>query len=135
MTEPTMTPERWQQIRDLLEQALEVTPEQRSVLLNRACTADSALRHEVETLLASSAARSNFLASPPPRVALSLGANDWMVIGPEPHPRQSTSSSTCEARHLNATQTVSNRSSCWQVNERKRDFSPAMGSRRRKLQK
>ena len=61
-----MTPERWQQIREVLEQALSLAPEQRSALLDRACAADSDLRREVETLLGSSNdVRSGFLQSPP----------------------------------------------------------------------
>jgi eukaryotic-like serine/threonine-protein kinase len=70
-----MTPERWQQIRDVLEKALSLAPEQRSALLDRACASDSALRKEVETLLASSDdVRSSFLASAPmPRVTLAQG--------------------------------------------------------------
>ena len=59
-----MTPERWQQIRDVLEEALELEPEQRSAFLQRNCSSDPALRQEVETLLASSPnVRSNFLQS------------------------------------------------------------------------
>ena len=69
-----MTPERWQQIRDLLEQALELPPEERSALLHRACASDSDLRKEVETLLASSdGVCSSFLQAPPMRVGLSAG--------------------------------------------------------------
>lgn len=69
-----MTPERWQQIRDVLGQALSLAPEQRPAFLNRACASDSDLRKEVETLLASSDdVRSTFLESPPPRIALSAG--------------------------------------------------------------
>jgi serine/threonine protein kinase len=59
-----MTPERWQQIRDVLEKALELAPGERSVYLNQACLSDSSLRQEVETLLASSDdVRSSFLQS------------------------------------------------------------------------
>jgi eukaryotic-like serine/threonine-protein kinase len=69
-----MTPERWQQIRDVLEKALELAPGERSVYLNRVCSADASLRQEVETLLASSDdVRSSFLQAPPPRVTLSTG--------------------------------------------------------------
>ena len=49
-----MTPERWQQIRDVLAKALELAPGERSAFLNRACSSDQSLRQEVETLLASS---------------------------------------------------------------------------------
>ena len=59
-----MTPERWEQIRDLLEKALELAPEQRSAYLDGACSSDPALRKEVEDLLADSAdVPSSFLQS------------------------------------------------------------------------
>ena len=32
-----MTPERWQEIRDVLEKALELAPDERSAFLDRAC--------------------------------------------------------------------------------------------------
>src|SRR5580658_6495928 len=61
-----MTPERWQQIRDVLEDVQELEPAQRSAFLDRACLSDQSLRQEVEALLASSEdARSTFLQSPP----------------------------------------------------------------------
>jgi tetratricopeptide (TPR) repeat protein len=70
-----MTPERWQQIRDLLEKALELAPGERSAFLNRACSSDPSLRQEVETLLASSDdVRSTFLLQfSGPRVTLAAG--------------------------------------------------------------
>jgi len=46
-----MTPEHWQQVDKLLEQALEQDPEQRGSFLNKACKGDDALRWEVESLL------------------------------------------------------------------------------------
>jgi tetratricopeptide (TPR) repeat protein len=61
-----MTPERWQQIRDVLERALELKPHQRSVFLDTACLFDQSLRQEVEALLAASDdALSSFLQSAP----------------------------------------------------------------------
>jgi Tol biopolymer transport system component/tRNA A-37 threonylcarbamoyl transferase component Bud32 len=61
-----MTAERWQQICDLLEKALELVPQQRLALLDRICDADPSLRQEVEVLLASSDhVRSSFLQGPP----------------------------------------------------------------------
>jgi len=61
-----MTRERWQQVCDLLEQALELEPQQRLALLDRACGADPSLRKNVEVLLASSdRVRSSFLQGPP----------------------------------------------------------------------
>ena len=61
-----MTPERWQQIRDVLEEAQELEPAQRSAFLDRACLSDQSLRQEVEVLLSSGDdARSGFLQSAP----------------------------------------------------------------------
>ncbi|HEX8797918.1 MAG TPA: serine/threonine-protein kinase, partial [Terriglobales bacterium] len=61
-----MTRERWQQVCDLLEEALELAPQQRPALLDQACGADRSLRQEVEDLLASSDhVRSSFLQGPP----------------------------------------------------------------------
>jgi serine/threonine protein kinase len=69
-----MTPERWQQIRGLLEDALELAPEQRSAFLQRKCSSDPSLRQEVETLLASSPdVRSSFLQSTSLRLTLTSG--------------------------------------------------------------
>jgi len=69
-----MTPERWQQIRDVLAKALELAPGERSAFLKRACSSDQSLRQEVETLLASSDdVRSSFLQSATPRVTLTSG--------------------------------------------------------------
>lgn len=48
-----MTPERWQQIKELLYQALELPSDQRSAFLARSCSSDHALRHEVESILSS----------------------------------------------------------------------------------
>ena len=47
-----MTPESWRRVRDILEQALEVAPAQRTVFLERACAGDMALRSEVDALIA-----------------------------------------------------------------------------------
>ncbi len=49
----TMTPERWQQVRDVLERALELASAERPGFLDAACQSDPSLRQEVETLLAS----------------------------------------------------------------------------------
>jgi serine/threonine protein kinase/Tol biopolymer transport system component len=69
-----MTPERWQQIRDVLEKAFELAPGQRSAFLDGACLSDPSLRQEVETLLASSEdVRSSFLQSSALRVTITPG--------------------------------------------------------------
>ena len=71
-----MTPERWQQIHNVLEKALELAPGERSEFLNQACSSDQSLRREVETLLASrDDVRSSFLLQfSGLRVTLTAGA-------------------------------------------------------------
>ena len=67
-----MTSERWEQVKDLLHQAMQLAPEQRSRFLDEACSED-ALRAEVESLLlAGQGAGSSFLQSP----ALEGSGND-----------------------------------------------------------
>jgi len=69
-----MTPERWQQVKDVLQQALELKPEDRAAFLDQHCAADQSLRQEVETLLSSSdEARSSFLESASLHAALTPG--------------------------------------------------------------
>jgi serine/threonine protein kinase/tetratricopeptide (TPR) repeat protein len=49
-----MTPERWQQVKGVLHQALELAPNARSAFLASACSTDHSLRRDVESLLSSS---------------------------------------------------------------------------------
>jgi WD40 repeat protein/serine/threonine protein kinase len=57
-----VTDERWERVKDLLHQALQLTDDQRGRFLSEACLSDEPLRHEVESLLAADAeARSSFL--------------------------------------------------------------------------
>jgi eukaryotic-like serine/threonine-protein kinase len=60
-----MTPERWQQIKGVLYDALEVPPDRRSEFLAQACDEDDTLRREVESFLAlgDQDARTSFLES------------------------------------------------------------------------
>src|SRR5271169_6787137 len=46
-----MIPERWQQVKDLLQEALELPVQQQKSFLDRACEGDQSLQHEVESLL------------------------------------------------------------------------------------
>ena len=59
-----MTPERWQQIKAVLEEALERDPRERVSFLDKACAGDSDLRAEVEALLDSHARSGDFIESP-----------------------------------------------------------------------
>ena len=58
-----MTPERWQHIDRLLEQALEVSPERRSEFLDAACRGNPDLRRVVEKLLCAHERAGAFLGS------------------------------------------------------------------------
>jgi serine/threonine protein kinase len=61
-----MTPERWQQIRDLLHSAMELKPAERPAYLDRHCSEDPGLREQVnDLLLAEQEVRTDFLESPP----------------------------------------------------------------------
>ena len=60
-----MVPERWQQVKDLLQEALQVVPQQRKSFLDSACNGDQSLREEVESLLLEeSAGTDGILQSP-----------------------------------------------------------------------
>src|ERR1044071_9161193 len=59
-----MTPERWQQIKAVLEEALERDPLERESYLDEACAGDPNLRSEVEALLDSHARSGDFIESP-----------------------------------------------------------------------
>jgi len=60
-----MTGERWEQVKEVLDQAMHLLPEQRARFLDEACVSDPALRAEVESLLlADEGLRSSFLQSP-----------------------------------------------------------------------
>ncbi|HKN83481.1 MAG TPA: protein kinase, partial [Pyrinomonadaceae bacterium] len=75
-----MNPERWQQIKALLESALERDPPERNVFLDSACGGDAALRDEVEALIDSHDHAGAFIESPAYEVmAESLTANDVML--------------------------------------------------------
>ena len=60
-----MTPEQWQQVRDVLHDVVQVPANQRSAYLDVHCAGDPALRWEVEQLLAAeSDVPTSFLESP-----------------------------------------------------------------------
>jgi len=59
-----MTPERWKQIDDLAQSALERGPDERAGFLDEACAADEELRREVEAQIAYQQQASKFLEEP-----------------------------------------------------------------------
>ena len=48
-----MTPERWQQVKELFQSALEGESSQQAAFLDKACAGDASLRRQVEALIAS----------------------------------------------------------------------------------
>ena len=64
-----MSSERWERIKEILEQALRLAPEEREAYLESACEADADLRMEVESLIAAhEEAGSQFLGAAAPEV-------------------------------------------------------------------
>jgi serine/threonine protein kinase/tetratricopeptide (TPR) repeat protein len=61
-----MTIQRWEHVKELLHQAMQLAPENRTRFLDEACSSDAALRAEVESLLlADEGVRSSFMQSAP----------------------------------------------------------------------
>jgi serine/threonine protein kinase len=61
-----MTGDSWERVKEILHQAMQLVPEQRSEFLDEACVSDPALREEVESLLlADDGLHPGFLESPP----------------------------------------------------------------------
>jgi eukaryotic-like serine/threonine-protein kinase len=67
-----MTPERWKQVDQLLQDALDREPSDRVVFLSKACDGDDELRREVESLLGFHERAENLFESPPSEVAVDL---------------------------------------------------------------
>ncbi len=59
-----MTPERWQHIDKLLEEALELEASERAAFLDQACAGDEAMRRKVEALLAAHGRAESFIETP-----------------------------------------------------------------------
>ena len=64
-----MDSERWKQVDNLLQSALEHPPEERDVFLRQACAGDEVLEREVRSLLAAQQEARSFLESPAIEVA------------------------------------------------------------------
>lgn len=61
---PSIDPARWQQLEPLLDEAMDLPPDQRTAFLDRVCGDDEALRADLERLLAADAEASTFLEAP-----------------------------------------------------------------------
>src|SRR5260370_40776192 len=64
-----MKPERWQQIDQVLEAALERERNERAAFLDQACAGDEELRREVESLLRAHEQAGSFIEELPPEAA------------------------------------------------------------------
>ena len=79
-----MPADRWQQLKDVFQQALECSVETRRAFLDRACAGDPTLRGDVESLLASHAESEGFLSQPGFIEVPSTDAGSEDVAGDEP---------------------------------------------------
>jgi hypothetical protein len=59
-----MNPERWRQIEQMCQEALDRESAERAAFLDRACAGDADLRREVESLVAQQSAANTFLEAP-----------------------------------------------------------------------
>ena len=71
-----MKAERWKQVTDLFQSAVERAPERRAAFLDEACHGDEGLRREVGSLLTSYERAENFIELPAFEVAPELVTND-----------------------------------------------------------
>jgi serine/threonine protein kinase len=67
-----MTPQRWQQVKEIFHVALKRAPEERSGFLEKACGGDESLREEVESLISSHEKDGSFIDSPAYEAATEL---------------------------------------------------------------
>ena len=77
-----MTPERWQQVKEIFNSALTYRSEERSSFIMQACSGDEKLRSEVESLIASHENSGSFIDQPAFEAAASLLANDKLELRP-----------------------------------------------------
>jgi eukaryotic-like serine/threonine-protein kinase len=71
-----MTPERWQQVKEIFNSAITYRPEERSLFISQACSGDEELRGEVESLIASHEESGSFIDQPAFEVAATLLASE-----------------------------------------------------------
>ncbi len=82
-----MTPQRWTQVRQIFEEAVERTPPEREAYLRVVCTGDEALRHEVDSLLASHEdSGGDFLETPAANLPRTLLFGPTIGGGTQPNP-------------------------------------------------
>jgi Tol biopolymer transport system component len=76
-----MKPERWQQLKQIFQSALERNPAERSAFLNQACAGDPILRSEVESLISSHDQAGDSIEAMAVEAATEMLANDRAILG------------------------------------------------------
>ena len=76
-----MTPERWLQLKQIFQSALERNPAERSAFLSQACADDPALRSEVESLISSHDQAGDSIEAMAVEAATEMLANDRAIVG------------------------------------------------------
>src|SRR5215469_5542183 len=71
-----MTPQRWQQVKQIFQSAIECPPDERDAFLARACSGDPGLRREVESLISSHNQARDSIEGLPVEAATSMLADD-----------------------------------------------------------
>src|SRR5262245_2560696 len=59
-----VTPDRWNQVKELFQQTLELNEDNRAAFLNQACGSEHTLRREVELLISGHNCAGNFIEAP-----------------------------------------------------------------------
>ena len=81
-----MTPERYEQIGQIYDAALELTHDERAAFIDRACGADEELRREVESLVEAHEQAGDFIAEPALGMAAELlGGGEAPSLSPGQH--------------------------------------------------
>ncbi len=76
-----MIPERWHQLKQIFQSALERNPSERSAFVSQACAGDPALRSEVESLLSSHDQAGDSIEAMAAEAATELLADDRAIVG------------------------------------------------------
>jgi len=76
-----MTPERWHQLKQIFQSALERNPAERSAFLSQACADDPALRSEVESLISSHDQAGDSIEAMAAEAATEMLADDRAIVG------------------------------------------------------
>jgi Tol biopolymer transport system component/serine/threonine protein kinase len=77
-----VTPERWRQVKEIFDEALQREPEERSVFLSQACSGDEALHKELESLIAAHEKGGSFIDSPAYEAAADLIVDEEAEVEP-----------------------------------------------------